>query len=137
MPEPGATVLLVDDNIGFREVVVPVLEEGSPRFVVRAVETGMQAVRHLEQSPPGAGQPAFIVLDFHLPDLNAPRLLARLARLVDLRAVPVLVLSQADWPEDKIAALAAGAAEFQVKPSRVEDLRNVIVSFWGRNVEGG
>src|SRR2546422_6079311 len=35
-----------------------------------------------------------------------------------LAAIPVLVMSQADWEEDAAAARAAGARQFRVKPSR-------------------
>jgi CheY-like chemotaxis protein len=135
MREPAPPVLVVDDNVGFREVIVPVLRDGVPRFAVHAVETATQAIRFLSAAgTPATPRPAFLVVDYHLPDLNAPALLERLAATVDFRRMPVLVLSQADWAEDKEAALAAGATAFAVKPSRVVELRGTVVSFWTSHV---
>jgi CheY-like chemotaxis protein len=126
MRDPVATLLLVDDNQGFRDVFTAIVEDSDPAFAVRAVETATEAIRFLQSWPPHD----FIVLDFHLPDLDAPRLLSELARHARLHAVPVLVLSQADWPEDRAAALREGATAFAVKPSRVEALHETIASFW-------
>src|SRR5258706_11784719 len=136
MPEIAPPVLVVDDNAGFREVVVPVLRDGRPGFDVYAVETGTQLVRFLSRAGRGVEvpRPTFVVLDFHLPDLNAPALLGRLAGLVDLRRLPFLVLSQADWPEDRRAVLAAGATAFAGKPPRVAGLHPTLASFCGTRV---
>ena len=132
MREPAATLLLVDDNRGFRDVFVAVLEDSDPAFRVHTVETATQAVAFLARRPPyaAAPHPHFVVLDFHLPDFNAPRLLRTLASRAALHGVPVLVLSQADWPEDHAAVLRAGAAAFAVKPSHVDALHRVVASFW-------
>jgi CheY-like chemotaxis protein len=62
--------------------------------------------------------------------MQAPTLLARLRADPATAALPVLVLSQAGWPEDARAALAAGASAFVVKPSRAGVLRSVLVDFW-------
>ena len=125
----SVTVLVVDDNQGFLRAARAVLAEA---FVVHTVESGGDALAFLARQPPfaDAPRPAFVVLDFHLPDMKAPAVLERLARDADLRAIPVLVMSQADWEEDAVAARAAGARQFRVKPSRVQALREAIVSFW-------
>ena|SRR5689334_1443701 len=122
-------VLVVDDNEGFLRAARAVLEGA---FAVHTVESGADALAFLERRPPfgGAPRPAFVVLDFHLPDMNAPAILRRIAGDEALRAIPVLVLSQADWEEDATAARAAGARQFRVKPSRVQALREAIVTFW-------
>ena len=126
---PAVTVLVVDDNPGFLRAARAILED---TFLVHTVENGEDALAFLERRPPfgDAPRPGFVVLDFHLPDMNAPAVLARLATDVALRALPVLVLSQADWEEDERAARAAGARRFCIKPSRVQALREAIVDFW-------
>ena len=125
----SVTVLVVDDNPGFLRVTRAILEDA---FSVHTVENGEEALAFLERRPPfaDAPRPAFVVLDFHLPDMNAPAVLARLGADATLRTLPVLVLSQADWEEDERAARAAGARRFCVKPSRVQALREAIVAFW-------
>lgn len=131
-----ATVLVVDDNQGFLRAARAVLHE---IFTVHTVENGNDALAFLERRPPfaAAPRPAFVVLDFHLPDMDAPAVLQRLAADAELRAIPVLVMSQADWEEDAVAARAAGARQFRVKPSRVKALREAIVTFWKEHARGG
>ncbi len=139
MAEAPVPVLVVDDNVGFLRVLRTVLESGSPGFAVHTVQSGEDAVAFLERRAPftGAPRPAFVVLDFHLPDIDAPAVLNRLEADRELRTIPVLVLSQADWEEDEAAARAAGAAQFRIKPSRVRPLREAVVTFWKEHVDGG
>jgi CheY-like chemotaxis protein len=129
-------VLVVDDNEGFLRAARAVLEDA---FAVHTVESGADALAFLERRPPfgGAPRPAFVVLDFHLPDMNAPAVLDRIGADDDLRAIPVLVLSQADWEEDRAAARAAGARQFRVKPSRVQALRDAVLAFWREHADAG
>ena len=129
-------ILVVDDNVGFLRVVRSILES---IFTVHTVENGTDALAFLERRPPfaDAPRPAFVVLDFHLPDMIAPAVLARLRDDAALRAIPVLVLSQADWDEDEAAARAAGARAFRVKPSRVDALREAVVQFWRQHGDAG
>ncbi len=132
----AVTVLVVDDNQGFLRATRAVLHE---TFAVHTVENGSDALAFLERRPPfaAAPRPAFVVLDFHLPDMDAPTVLQRLGADVELRAIPVLVMSQADWEEDAVAARAAGARQFRVKPSRVKALRETIINFWKEHARGG
>jgi CheY-like chemotaxis protein len=131
-------VLVVDDNHGFLEIVRRVLGTGSPAFAVHTVETGSQALAFLERRAPydRAPRPAFVLLDFRLPDMTAAMLLEMLAARGLLAMLPVLVLSQAAWEEDEAAARAAGATHYAVKPSRVRALREMVVAFWRDQVHG-
>jgi CheY-like chemotaxis protein len=132
-------VLVVDDNLGFLRVAQAILEKATPRFAVHTVESGTEALAFLERKPPftDAPRPAFIVLDFHLPDMDAPSVLGHILASDQLRRIPVLVLSQAAWEEDQQAAIAAGALQFDVKPSRVQALREAVVKFWKEHAHGG
>jgi len=134
--EGAVPVLVVDDNQGFLRAARAVLEEA---FAVHTVENGTDALAFLGRRPPfaDAPRPAFIVLDFRLPDMDAPAVLERLGTDTELSTIPVLVMSQADWEEDAAAARAAGARQFRVKPSRVQALREVIVTFWEEHAHAG
>jgi CheY-like chemotaxis protein len=131
-------VLVVDDNSGFLRVARAILEHALPALPVHTVQTGKEALAFLERRPPfdGAPRPSFVVLDFHLPDMKAPAVLARLVAREDLRGIPVLVMSQADLDEEA-AARAAGATAFRVKPSRVQLLREAMVGFWEAHARAG
>lgn len=129
-------VLVVDDNQGFLRAARAVLEDG---FTVHTAASGADALAFLERRTPfaDAPRPAFVVLDFHLPDMDAPAVLERLGGDAELAAIPVLVMSQADWDEDAAAARAAGARQFRVKPSRARALREAIVAFWKEHAHAG
>ena len=132
-------VLFVDDNTGFLHVVRSLFAPAPSPFVLHTVETGRDALAFLERRPPfaDAPRPAFVVLDFRLPDMNAPAVLGRLAGQRDLKAIPVLVLSQAGWESEAAAARIAGATVFRVKPSGVRALQDLVVGFWKEHAHGG
>ena len=136
---PAVPVLVVDDNCGFLRVVRAVLESGDPRFAVQTVETGHDALALLDRVAPfeEAPRPAFIVLDYHLHDQDAPAVLEQMSARPGLEAIPVLVLSVAGWEKDQAAAMAAGAVRFHEKPSGVGPLRELLVAFWKEHVDGG
>jgi len=129
-------VLLVDDNVGFLRVLRAVLERGTPAFTVATVGTGHEALSYLRAERPFAEamHPHFVILDFHLPDIDAPDVLDLLRSSPHATDVPVLVLSQADWREDEVAALGAGARAFRAKPSSLDELRAIVVDFWNEHV---
>ncbi len=131
---PGRQVLVVDDNPGFLRAASSILQAAPQRFTVLAARSGSQALASLDSVAPG--DLAFVVLDFRLPDLNADEVLLRLRAHDHHRAVPVLVITQADWAHDHLAAVAAGAQHFGLKPSRVRALRELLLAFWKEHGEG-
>jgi CheY-like chemotaxis protein len=128
----SAVILVADDNREFLRVVRLVLAEGAAPFEVHTVETGEQALAFLRRQPPfeAAPAPSMVVLDYRLPDTLATSILLDMRASPALADLPVLVLSQAGWTEDAAAAHDAGATDFRVKPSRVQDLVRVIEEFW-------
>ena len=136
-PDPRALLLLA-------LLATPAQGQAAPRYLIylhgRIVE---DAGRHPTDSAFGSydydaildslRRPGFVVLDFNLPDLNAP------AALADplLRALPVLVLTQIPGPADERAVLAAGARAYHGKPSRAAALRELLVDFWRTHGDPG
>src|SRR5262245_13977103 len=85
---PAVPLLLVDDSPQFVRVARRVLERAKPGFAVYVVGTGGEAVAFLRREPPfaDAPRPEFVLLDFNLPDLNAPAVLRRVREDSDLRS---------------------------------------------------
>ena len=123
----GIPILVVDDDRHFCTSIGRVLAETplSPAFV----RTGVDALRFLARTAPfqDAPRPAFVVLDFNLPDLKAPAVLADMRTGPTHRTIPVLVLSSIPGPADERAALHAGAQAYQGKPSRAAPLRDLLL----------
>jgi CheY-like chemotaxis protein len=128
-----AQALIIEDDLNFVRVVRNLLEHADPPLAVHAVESGAEALAFLERQPPFADalRPTFIVLDFHLPDMNAAQILQCMRDNQSLSAIPVLVVSGIAEETNEQAAMAAGATAFKVKPSRLCDLQRILDDFVG------
>jgi len=106
-------VLLVDDDPAIRRALSAGLElEG---FRVIAASGGRAALAAAEQV-----DPATILLDLSMPDLDGLEVLKRLRS--GGNDVPVCVLSARDEVDDRVRGLQAGADDYVVKPFALEEI---------------
>jgi CheY-like chemotaxis protein len=103
----GITVLVVEDDEPTRYAWSRYLTECGA--IVRAVATGKEALRALEE-----GTPDILVIDLVLPGLNGFQLLEK-ARSMALQT-PALALTAYDVPEHGEHALRQGFSAFLAKP---------------------
>ena len=109
----GPVVLLVDDDAAIRRSVCAGLElEG---FRVVAASGGRAAL-----VAASSVEPAVILLDLAMPDLDGLEVLRRLRGGGD--DVPVCVLSARDEVDDRVRGLQAGADDYVVKPFALEEI---------------
>jgi len=73
MGEARIPVVVVEDDPFYRKMVVKAIQTSDLRVEVTAVPTGMDGLLEI-----GRVQPAVIVLDFALPDINAAQVVERL-----------------------------------------------------------
>lgn len=100
------TALIIDDEVQIRRLLRIVLEEENYR--VLESESGRHGLSDI-----ALRRPDVVVLDLGLADMDG---LAVLQRLREWSRVPVLILSVREGPEDKVAALDAGADDYVTKP---------------------
>jgi two-component system, OmpR family, KDP operon response regulator KdpE len=105
-------VLIVDDEPQILRVLQPVLT--SEGYVVNSAETGLDTLEQFDRCKPDA-----IILDLGLPDMDGEEVIRRLRTRGD---TPIVVLSARQEPEDKIAALDAGANDYVHKPFHMGEL---------------
>jgi len=109
----GPVVLLVDDDAAIRRTVAEGLElEG---FTVVGASGGRAALAAVERI-----EPAVVLLDLTMPDLDGLEVLRRLRERGD--ELPVCVLSARDEVGDRVAGLEAGADDYVVKPFALEEV---------------
>lgn len=109
----GPLVLLVDDDPAVRRAVAAGLElEGFSVVPASGGRAALEAVARIE--------PAAILLDLGMPDLDGLEVLARLRGAGD--QVPVCVLSARDEVDDRVRGLQAGADDYVVKPFAIEEV---------------
>lgn len=110
MAEPQLTILHVDDNEANRYVVARILRNGG--FAVVEAATGAAGLAAI-----AAHQPALVILDVKLPDLNGFEVCRQIKSNPDSAFLPVLHLSASYiQSQDKAEGLDSGADGYLVQP---------------------
>jgi two-component system KDP operon response regulator KdpE len=102
----NGTALVIDDEPQIRKLLRVLLEQEHYRTLES--ESGRQGL-----SDVALRRPDVVLLDLGLPDMDGLNVLVQLRQWTQ---VPVLILSVRDGPEDKVAALDAGADDYVTKP---------------------
>jgi PAS domain S-box-containing protein len=111
--EPGRRlwIVIVDDNLDDRvEARRLLLTDGYRRYRFSEAATGAAGVQLLVDSAPA--RPDCVLLDYHLPDISGPEVLALLADGDGIMVCPVVVLTGAMGLEIGRDVLRAGAQDF-------------------------
>lgn len=124
----GPRLLVVDDEPTITELVSTALRyEG---FTVDVAATGREALARVADR-----NPALIVLDVMLPDLDGFEVVRRLR--ADGVAVPVVFLTARDATEDKVGGLQLGGDDYVTKPFSLEELTARVRAVLRRAGENG
>lgn len=105
-------VLLIDNEQAIRRYLRIVLQ--ADHFEVYEAKTARTALLKIEDS-----DPEIILLDLQLPDDNGIHLIRSIHAI---QRIPILILSEQEDVELKIAALDAGAEDYIVKPFNTGEL---------------
>jgi DNA-binding response OmpR family regulator len=106
------TVLVVEDEASIASFVSLYLKNAG--YGVRAVSTGGDALGQVERE-----QPALIVLDLMLPDMDGIEVCRRIRQRRD---IPILMLTARDEDVEKIIGLEVGADDYMTKPFNPREL---------------
>lgn len=92
-PNSFGEILLVEDNPGDVRLTQELLKEGGLDPTIHVVTDGTEALNFLRQRGErrDAPRPDVILLDLHLPQMDAEELLAELDGIVD--EIPIIALS--------------------------------------------
>lgn len=108
-------VLIVDDHPLWRETMRKVLTRRTAATQVLEAEDADAAFRTVRETPPDV-----VIMDLDLPSMDGVELTRRLCE--EHTALPVVVLSASDRPEDVIAAVQAGASGYLVKTAGADEV---------------
>ena len=112
MAAQAQTVLVVEDEASIASFVSLYLKNAG--YTVRAVANGGDALAQVESE-----QPALIVLDLMLPDMDGIEVCRRIRQRRD---VPILMLTARDEDIDKIIGLEVGADDYMTQPFNPREL---------------
>jgi two-component system alkaline phosphatase synthesis response regulator PhoP len=106
------TVLVVEDEASIASFVSLYLKNAG--YTVRTASTGGEAL-----TMSAAEQPALIILDLNLPDIDGIEVCRRIRKSAD---IPILMLTARDEDVDKIIGLEVGADDYLTKPFNPREL---------------
>ncbi|GBD07903.1 Polar-differentiation response regulator DivK [Candidatus Thermoflexus japonica] len=108
--------MIIEDDPQMARMLATLLEfEGYATVICPSPEQALDCIRE--------GRPDVVVMDFYLGRARAPDFLQTLRTDPELRAARVIIVSGDD---QQVAARAAGADRFLLKPFAVEELLEVI-----------
>ena len=108
----SARILVVDDEEDIRSLLRELLQRAGYR--VEEAPDGRAALRRLSET-----QPALVLLDVSMPELDGYQTLARIR---DLSDVPVIMLTARTQELERVRGLASGADDYVSKPFGRQEL---------------
>lgn len=103
------TIMVVDDNTDFADVVRRMLEGDG--YAVECVYNGAEVFKRLELK-----RPDLIVLDVMMPDMDGLEVLARLKGANDTSSIPVILVTARNQHRDILAGYQMGTDYYITKP---------------------
>jgi two-component system, OmpR family, alkaline phosphatase synthesis response regulator PhoP len=117
---PPSSVLIVDDNVQNRELLVAYVEE-IPNVRTIEAANGIEALAKVVEA-----RPDLVLLDVMMPKMSGFEVCRRLKTDPDTRGIPVLMVTALDEMGDHERAVDSGTDEFLTKPvNRVELVERV------------
>ncbi len=108
-------VLVIEDDLRFAKIMLGKAHEYGIKMI--HINKCNEVLDYIEQYPPDA-----ITLDINMPDMNGWKVLDRLKNDMNLRHIPVYVIS---GEEDREVGLRRGARECLQKPLKENSLKNL------------
>ncbi|KAA8785078.1 response regulator [Paenibacillus amylolyticus] len=115
--EGKRTVLIVDDQYVNLKVLLDTLQSLDYRVI--AVKSGGEALREIERP----GRIDLVILDLMMPGMSGYEVCQEIRKRYTLLELPVLMVTAAFQPQDKVAAFQVGANDYLPKPFDLEELK--------------
>ena len=131
MNTQAVEILLVDDNDDDVVMMREAIDENSELKIVQTACNGQQALDFLRRCSgfEEAKRPDLVLLDINMPGLNGFEVLQQIRSDVQLREIPVVMLTSSRREEDVAQSYAEGACSFITKPIGFDHLRDTIQLF--------
>jgi CheY-like chemotaxis protein len=137
------TILIAEDDDDDFLLTVEAIEEAAVPCRLQRVKDGEELIAYLRHSdkyrdPSTSPAPALVILDLNMPRKDGREALREIKEDVELRRIPVVILTTSNFEEDVARSYSLGANSFMKKPSDfqglVESMR-ILGSYWLQSVE--
>lgn len=120
------TILIADDDADDRMMLKEALEENNFSHDMRFVEDGEELLDYLNQRGKYLTEevlrPNLIILDLNMPKVDGREALSHIKSNVNLKRIPVIVLTTSRAEEDIVRTYDLGVNSFICKPVHYMDL---------------
>ena len=128
-------VLLVEDNPGDVRLTRETLRDANKSIRLHLAADGVEAMAFLRRESPNvlAPRPVLILLDLNLPKMDGREVLAAVKADIDLKTIPIVILTTSDADSDITRSYQLQANCYLTKPVRLEEFETLVQSvndFW-------
>jgi two-component system, chemotaxis family, response regulator Rcp1 len=128
-------VLLVEDNPGDVRLTLETFRDANKSVRLHLAANGVEAMAFLRREGPNAlaPRPVLILLDLNLPKMDGREVLAKVKGDIDLKTIPIVILTTSDSESDITRSYQLQANCYLTKPVRLEEFENLVKSvndFW-------
>lgn len=128
-------ILLVEDSPSDADLAIEALSEGQVFNKIHWVEDGVEALKFLRKEEPYTEEPRpdLILLDLNLPKKSGMEVLTLIKEDVDLRTIPVVILTTSAAQEDITNSYSHYANCYITKPvdfHKFVEVIGLIEKFW-------
>jgi two-component system response regulator len=125
-------IMLVEDNDDHAELVIRTLSDHNVANKIQRFSDGQTALDYLFRNgdfsdPEKSPRPHLILLDLRLPRVDGLDVLKAIKESVDLRQIPVVILTTSDTDRDVARAYLHYANSYLVKPVGFDQFAKLMV----------
>lgn len=121
-------ILLVEDGLVDARMTIAALQKSGLKHRLTLVRDGVEALNflHREGIFSHAPRPDLILLDLHLPKKDGREVLGEIKADLDLKNIPVVILTASDDPSDKTQSDLLHVDSYMTKPVDFDQFLTVI-----------
>jgi CheY-like chemotaxis protein len=132
-------ILLVEDGLVDARLTIAALNKSGLKHRLTLVRDGAEAIQFLHQEAmfSHAPRPDLILLDLHLPKKDGRELLDEIKADLDLKSIPVVVLTASDDPGDRVKSEMLQVEGYMNKPVDFDKFLTIIRElrrFWLKDI---
>jgi two-component system response regulator len=118
----NATIIICDDDEDDLFLLKSVLDDINVKNQTTFLKNGLELIEYLQQK----SHIGLVLLDLNMPKMDGREALKIIKNNVELRHIPIVVLTTSNSPKDIEQCYALGANCFMTKPSSYEGLNDAV-----------